>query len=176
MMMRIAAVALTVVLAATTPNKCQNQGGSTDGGNGNGNGGNPPPAGRVYACDTTLDKPYRGTFNKKPAIIAASHSKCDKTPTTHVVNVGMDVKIGSTWQPVSTFDGTLARTCTDIPHGGALTGTTCPVTVPCVVPGIYRTRVLVTGNGPADANYPSGKPFTFVVPEDQEPEAGISCN
>ena len=82
-------------------------------------------------------------------------------PTSHVVNIGIDYgkDRGGPWHEVGST-GSVNTVCREVPAPGH--PATCQLNLHQVCKrGYCRTRVLVTGTGPA----PKNQPFSFAAPE-----------
>lgn len=148
---------------------------------GQGNGKQaPPPPGSSYTCKIRLNKPYPGTFkaqgmNKsRPAIIAVSEAYCDHTPVSHVVSLKITHQVNHRgWQPISNFYGHPFQTCRQLPPPTtAERPATCIQSIPCVLPGRYRTEAVVTGTA-TDAD---GKQLSYSVVPDPSDGVEIACH
>jgi hypothetical protein len=120
-----------------------------------------PPAGTKFTCAVKLDPPRVTTqmpSKKKVIIIGVATSVCAVPPVTHVMQVGLkhSVERGG-WQPMPDVNGQTTNTCRDLPTT-AKPRVQCVAMVPCVLPGTYRTEVLITGTDP------NGRDYTVPVP------------
>lgn len=121
-------------------------------------------------CDIQPQAPEVEVLGKRGVVVATAVAFCDEPPNTHKIMLMLEHKSGSRWVQISASAVEHMGTCEDIPRPGR--EVKCQWRVFDCEPGLWRTKVHVSGEGPFGENGLT-KPFYFEAPE--KPEATLKC-